>query len=449
MSQRNLSILIVVILVSFVCYARGDRNPYARFVATGLSKISSESLERVPSREIFNGAMQGMVEVLRRHGDEHSQFFDESKTDPVKAEIRQQFGGIGVRIQFVGDPPRLTIVGPPDPGTPAAQANLLPGDQILAIDGRPTDDMKFDEALHFLRGDPGEPLTLTIRHEHQEATHKVELVREVINIESILGDIRGPDRKWDFIVADDPRIAHVRIASFGDRTAAELERVLNRLTAEGVEGVVLDLRDNPGGALEAGISVCELFLPPNQLVVETRGRDGELLQRYETRKSGPFRDLPLVVLVNQNSASAAEIVAACLQDHGRALIAGQRSFGKGTVQQLIPLESGKSLLKLTWASFWRPSGTNIHRMLDSDDNADWGVTPDEGLSRPLSAEEYGAYRHYRSNRDLYGKEAPPQAEDLARLPPPAETDEQLQAALSALKAELSGNAADPTAGGRA
>jgi carboxyl-terminal processing protease len=159
------------------------------------------------------------------------------------------------------------------------------------------------------------------------------------------------------------------------------------------------LRDNSGGALDAAVAVCDLLLPGDQTIVETRGRDGKLRRRYETTGLGRYLNLPVAVVVNRDSASAAEIVAACLQDHGRAAVVGERTFGKGTVQQLVPL-GNNSLLKLTWASFWRPSGVNLHRMMDAPEDGTWGVVPDEGLERPLSDEEFEAYVNYRSQRDL-------------------------------------------------
>ena len=225
----------------------------------------------MPDRELFDAAMQGMVEVLHRHGDEHSQFLTEDEADPLRAEIRQQFGGIGVRIRFVGEPPRLAIVGPPDPGSPAARANLLPGDHILAIDDQPTAKMTMGDVLRLMRGEPGTMVTLTVEQEHEAKPRTVELTREIINIESILGDVHGSDGKWQFALAADPRIALVRITSFGDHTAEELARVLDQLTASGVQAVVLDLRDNAGGALDAAVAVCDLLLPGGKTVVETRG----------------------------------------------------------------------------------------------------------------------------------------------------------------------------------
>jgi carboxyl-terminal processing protease len=227
-------------------------------------------------------------------------------------------------------------------------------------------------------------------------------VREVINTESVLGDRRDKDGSWQFRLESDPQIALIRITSFGDRTAAEFANVMTKLSADGVRAVVLDLRDNPGGSLDAAVAVCQMLLPADKTIVETRGREQALLHRYVSTSDGKFMDVPIAVLVDQNSASAAEIVAACLQDHGRAIVVGQRSYGKGTVQQLLPLESGKSLLKLTWASFWRPSGANIHHAVGVPDDAKWGVVPDAGFESKLSPEEYKTYLVYREKRDGFG-----------------------------------------------
>jgi carboxyl-terminal processing protease len=399
MSQRNLIILWLATAVSYVCYVRGEQNPYARHVASGLAAIDQGSLERIPSRELFDGAMRGMVRILERHGDEHSQFLNDEESDPLRSEIRQQFGGIGVRLRIVGDPPRLIIAFPPDAGTPAARADLRAGDHILAIDGSPTEKLAMDDVVGLMRGEPGSSVRLTIQHEHESAPRTIEVVREIIEIESIFGDTRGPDGKWNFQLPADPRIAHVRIVMFGDRTALEFAEAIERSRAEGARAVVVDLRNNSGGSLEAAVAVCDLLLPTDRTVVETRGRDGDLLRRYETSGTGRYLDLPLAIVVNRDSASAAEIVAACLQDHSRAVIVGERTFGKGTVQQLVPL-ANNSLLKLTWASFWRPSGVNLHRMRDTPENGSWGVMPDAGLELRLSDEDFEAYVKYRNKRDL-------------------------------------------------
>jgi len=435
--QRNLLILLLATVISYACYVRGEQNPYARYIADGLAAIDEGSLEPVPDRELFDAAMEGMVGALRRYGDEHSQYLPEAEADPLRADIRQQFGGIGVRIGFEGDPPRLVIVGPPEPGTPADRANLLPGDQILAIDDHATKGMAMADVLRLMRGQPGTKIHLLIQQEHAAQPRPVDLVREVINIESILGDRRNDEGGWEFRLAADPLIAHVRIASFGDRTAMEFARVLEQVTADGAATVVLDLRENAGGALDAAVAVCEMLLPAEKVIVETRGRDQSLRQRYATTMDGGYLDLPLAVVVNQNSASAAEIVAACLQDHGRAVVVGERTYGKGTVQQLVPLESGRSLLKLTWASFWRPSGEKIHRSAGSAADGTWGVMPNPGYQRTLTPEEYAAYQKYRADRDILGLR---QRSNTAGNGDPEVAadfvDEQLKRAVDYLRSEL-------------
>lgn len=379
---------------------RGEQDPFARYVAEGLATIDRNVLEPVPERELFDGAMRGMVDVVNRHGDKHSEFLNEDEAGPLRAEIRQQFGGVGVRIGLEGDPPRLTIVGPPDVASPAAAAGLRAGDRIVSIDGNPTAGMDMPTILKLMRGTPRTTIELAIERDDGKVL-EFELVREVINIESVLGDRRSDDGSWQFRLEEDPRIAHIRIESFGDRTANELNRVLENVILAGAEAVMLDLRGDAGGSLDAAVDVCKLLLPADRSIVETRGRGGAIERRYATTENGRFLNIPIVVLVNQDSASAAEIVAACLQDHGRAAVAGQRSYGKGTVQQLLPLQNGKSLLKLTWASFWRPSGEIIHRATDATDGESWGVVPDKGLERKLTQQEYEAYLKYRDDRDRF------------------------------------------------
>jgi len=441
MSQRNLLILVLAFAISYACYVRGGQNPYERYVSEGLATIEQNSLEAVPSDELFHGAMDGMVKVLEAHGDSHSKFLDEKEAEPLRTEIHQQFGGIGVRIGFKGEPPQLMIMGPPDPDSPAAREDLQSGDRILSIDGQPTDGMTMENVLQRVRGRPGTPVELTVQAASDPERRTVRLVREVINIESVLGDRRDEDGRWQFLLEDAPEIAHIRIMNFGERTPQELERILRSVIAQGAKAAVLDLRDNPGGALESAVAICDLFLPANKLVVETRGRNGQVKYRYETTTNGPFLDLPLAVLVNQDSASAAEIVAACLQDHHRAVVGGQRSYGKGTVQQLVPMEAGKSLLKVTWASFWRPSDTKINRDADAKEDDPWGVVPDDGLEHHLSKEELEAYRKSRDDRDRIepsqrGQEtSSSSAGDSAKF-----VDEQLQLVVDALQNKIAAQA---------
>src|SRR5690348_14772206 len=198
MSRRNLLILLVAVVVSYACYLRNDQTPFARYAAEGLSTIQHGSLEAVPTRELFDGAMRGMVDVLHEHGDQHSEYRNEAEANRLRSEIHQQFGGIGVRIGFLGEQHRLAIVAPPEQGTPAARAKLQIGDFILAINDQPTDRVPVGEVQRLIRGEPGTSLRLKIESPSDQAPRTVELVREVINTESVLGDRRDKDGSWQF-----------------------------------------------------------------------------------------------------------------------------------------------------------------------------------------------------------------------------------------------------------
>jgi carboxyl-terminal processing protease len=404
MSYRNLMLLLAMMLVSFACYVRAEQNPYARYVAAGFSVIDDWALEKAPDQELFNGAMHGMISVLHRHGDQHSEFVDANQQEAFTEEYDQEFGGVGIRLRLLGEPPMPTVIGLPEPGSPAAEANIRLGDRIEAVDGQATAGLELDDVTRMVRGPIGEPVTLTVMRPGAAAPHAVTVKRAVIMVESILGDVRGPDGRWNFLISEDPRIGYVRIRMFGDKTAEELAAVLANLTKDGeLAGLIIDVRDDAGGALDAAVEISDLFLRAGRTIVSTRDRDGNVRDRYLSTGAGEFADLPLVVLVDRNSASASEIVAACLQDYDRAKIVGERSYGKGTVQRLMHIESGRSLLKLTSATYWRPSEKNIHRMPDDDESAEWGVTPDEGFVVPLSQEEYDVWRNYRNRRDLIGE----------------------------------------------
>jgi carboxyl-terminal processing protease len=406
MSRRNLLLLLGALLASYTCYVRAEQNPYARYVAAGFSIIDRWALGDTPDQTLFNAAMDGMVGVLREGGDEHSEFIDARHASMFREEIGQEFGGVGLRLRVLGDPPLPTVVGPPEPDTPAVEAGVHIGDRLLAVDGTTTAGLTIEQVTELVRGPVDAPVKLTLRPAGKDETREVTVDRAVILVESVLGDVRRPDGRWNFIVSEEPRIAYARITKFGDKTAAELALIVKQL-AEGPEpltGLILDVRDDPGGSLDAAVDVSDLFLRAGQTIVTTRGRDEKVLERRMATGSGNA-ELPLAVLIDHNSASASEILAACLQDYGRAAIVGERSYGKGTVQRLMPVESGRSLLKLTSATYWRPSEKNIHRMPDDPPDAEWGVTPDPELTVPLTGEEYDAWRKARIRRDLVGDDA--------------------------------------------
>jgi len=402
MSHRSLLLLLVAAMVSYVCHVRAEQNPYARYVAGGFSTIDRWALEDAPDQQLFDAAMHAMIDVLHQRGDTHSEFIDSQHRGDYADEYRQEFGGIGIHLRMLGDPPMPTIIGVPDPGSPSRHGDIHLADRIQAVDGRSTTGMDLEDVKRMIRGPIDEPVILTLMAPGSNSTRDVTVNRTVVNIESVLGDIRGPDGRWNYVISENPRIGYVRITMFGDKTVSELGRVLADLQKGGLEGLILDVRDNAGGALDAAVKVSDMFLPAGRTIVTTRGRDGVVRDRSVSSGAGGYSDVPMVVIVDRNSASASEIVAACLQDYHRAVVVGQRSFGKGTVQRLIRVESGRSLLKLTSATYWRPSRKNIHRMPGDDESAEWGVTPDPGLEVKLEPGQYAQWRKFRARRDLLG-----------------------------------------------
>jgi carboxyl-terminal processing protease len=315
---------------------------------------------------------------------------------------------------------------------------------IEKIDGAPTDGLRIDDAMEKLKGDPGSEVTLSIFRPRTGARRDYALEREIVTLDSVLGDARGDDDRWNFLLpsenAADPKIAYIRLTGFSGETVDELETALGRAKDQGMQALVLDLRFNPGGLLTAAVGVSDLFLREGR-IVSVRGRNTPE-RVYDARPAGTFEDFPIVVLVNRYSASASEIVAACLQDHGRAVILGERTFGKGSVQNVIELEGGRSALKLTTSTYHRPSGRNIHREEGAPEEADWGVKPDDGFTVRMADEELTAWLINRRERDrLLVSHAPAAADpDLppgeAPRPVKPARDRQLERALEHLRTKL-------------
>ncbi|HEV3344231.1 MAG TPA: S41 family peptidase [Pirellulales bacterium] len=407
MPRRNLYLLFAVALVSLACYVKADsayRSRYGQMSDTfieALKQIDQHYIEPVPERQLFEAALAGMVAKL---GDPYSAYEPPQEALEFRQQLDQKFGGIGVEVTIDPSNRRLTVASPMI-GTPAYEAGILAGDQILAIDGETTEGMDYEEARRRMRGEPGEPVTLTILHPGQPAPLDLKLARAIIKIPSVLGDTRDEHGQWNFALAEHPKIGYVRIISFGEQTVGELEKALASLAKQQAQAVVLDLRHNFGGILRSAVSSCDFFVQDG-VIVTTRGRDRkENLETFRASGKARFTTWPIVVLVDHLTASAAEIVAACLQDHQRAVVVGERSWGKGTVQNVIPLEGGKSALKLTVATYWRPSERNIHRLHDAKEDDDWGVKPDKGFDIKLSQEDQARSAEERRQRDAAGASA--------------------------------------------
>ncbi|MBY0230349.1 MAG: S41 family peptidase [Gemmataceae bacterium] len=453
MSRRNLFWLLGIasatvfgLAVSYSAPTREKDHDYelVRLVVDVLQEVRQKYVVDIdPERErkLVEDMINGGLERL----DPHSQYINEKDYKAFDRQSKGKFGGIGVQVGFDRNNRGLLTVISPMVDTPAYEAGLMAGDIILKIDGKATDSMRMSEAVDMIQGKPGTLVTLTVARAGEKEPKDFEVKRAIIKVPTVLGDTRDPDdpKKWDFFIDKKDRIAYVRISNFGENTTEELKAVLAQLEKGDVAGLVLDLRSNPGGLLKSAIEVSDLFLRDG-IIVSTKGRNHrDEVHRAKlegTVLSEPGQEVPLAVLVNRYSASASEIVSAALQDHKRAVVVGERSYGKGSVQNVILMEGERSALKLTTASYWRPSGKNIHRFPDKKDfeaakiDADeWGVSPDKGLDVPMKDEERVKWMAWRADRDIIrakGKPAPKAKDDK-----PFE-DRVLKKAVERLKKDL-------------
>jgi carboxyl-terminal processing protease len=314
--------------------------------------------EKSSYESLVQGALGGMLQSL----DPHSQFLDEEAYKSMREETSGKFGGLGITIGIKDS--MLTVIAPME-GTPAFRVGLLSGDKIMEIEGESTEGISLEDAVKKLRGDPGVPVKIKIFRPRFQLMREFVITRAIINVPSIKDtQVLGGD------------IGYVRLLQFGESTARDLHAELDTLEAQKVRALVLDLRSNPGGLLNAAVEVAQLFLERGDLIVFTRGRDNRLERSYRARARRTFPDVPMVVLINGFSASASEIVAGALQDNRRAVLVGEKSFGKGSVQSVLPQDAGTAI-RLTTAKYYTPSERVIH---------DNGIEPDVVV--PMSVENW-------------------------------------------------------------
>ncbi len=365
-----------------------------------LSIIQNQYVDETEPKEVIYGAVRGMLRSL----DPHSSFMDPESYREMQVETSGSFGGLGIEITVRDDV--LTVVAPID-GTPAWRAGIQPNDRIVKIEGLATKDMSLADAVKKMRGPKGTKVTITVVREGAKEPFDVSLMREVIQVQSIKAQEL------------EPGIGYIRIRQFQERTAPDLVAAVEKFDKGGqLAGLILDLRFNPGGLLSSAVEVSEEFLGDGKLIVYTEGRVRNQNMRFTAHAKRAVTDVPLVVLVNQGSASASEIVAGAVQDHGRGVVLGTQTFGKGSVQTIIPLADGSGL-RLTTARYFTPKGRSIHGK---------GITPDIVIEAPK--DEAGAVKP--------GAPPLPEAEQMKR-------DVQLQRAIEILKASRILDKTKPTA----
>lgn len=396
-----------------------------------LDQVERNYVKNISRRELLEAAIEGVLDKL----DPYSSYINREEMGRFKTNVESQFGGIGIQIGVQAG--QLKVISPLT-GTPAYRAGILAGDVILEIDGKPAANLSLEDAVKRLKGDAGTSISLSILHPGTTEKKVMSLTREMIHVETILGDYRKPDDTWDFYLNRDKRIGYVRLTAFSNDTPRDLKRVIEQLRAEGLKGLILDLRFNPGGLLTSAVEVSDMFISSGR-IVSTQGRN-TAERTWDAKKEGTFEGFPMVVLVNGYSASASEIVSACLQDHKRAIIVGERTWGKGSVQNVIELEDGKSALKLTTASYRRPNGHNIHRFPDSKDTDEWGVMPNDGYEVKLSLDEITELLRIRRERDILQPKSAVESTSSSENKPSqsavAQPDRQLQKALDYLSQAL-------------
>jgi carboxyl-terminal processing protease len=393
-----------------------------------LSYVQNNYVEPADEQQLLRGAIRGMLDTL----DPHTQYMPPDVFKEMKIDTSGEFGGLGLELARHED--ALVVISPLD-DTPAQRAGIRAGDQVLRIDDESTRAMGVERANQKMRGPAGKKVLLTIMREGFTAPREFALIRDHIRIAAVEGVLYGG-------------FAHVKVKNFQERTDAALGKELERLRAQRggqeLKGLVLDLRNNPGGLLDQAVAMADRFLPGGLVIVSTRGRSGAQVTEERSRDRGTERPYPLVVLVNSGTASASEIVAGALQDHHRALLLGTPTFGKGSVQTVIELEDGSGL-KLTIARYYTPSGRSIQEK---------GIVPEavvpevEGgqLSAAGQLRERDLRRHFKGEGDSTEAAAPRVSLPEPRQPFEAAarlTDYQLRVALEYLNAGGTGHPAGP------
>jgi carboxyl-terminal processing protease len=413
MPPRNLLVLVLAVATCLASQGLAARTLPGRRFNEVVTLIERAHLAPVATGALVEAAINAAVGTL----DEHSEYLHGARREAVETALDQEFVGVGLELEphpRTGEPVVVTTL----PDGPAWRGGVRGGERIVSVDGVPTRREPLSAVVGRLRGPRGTAVSLELALPPDapatldpaapppaDSTRAVMLVRDLVRMESVLGDSRRADGTWAWRLGDEPAVGLVRIVGFGEHTAAEFRSALAALAADGpadappLRGLVIDLRENLGGLLPAAVDVCDQLLEDG-VIVATRGRaDGTAPAARRATGEAWLPGLPIAVLVDGLTSSVAEIVAACLQDQGRAVVVGSRTFGKGTVQSILPL-SGAGRLKLTTAEYLRPNGDRLHRGPRDGTDAPWGVSPDLGLEHAPTRVALERLRSWRRQRDL-------------------------------------------------
>jgi carboxyl-terminal processing protease len=344
-------ILLLCIFVTPSAYLLKAENPdifkdpkevfeYIRIFADAVTLVGSEYLEEIDIKKLVYGAIQGMTNAL----DGYSNFLDPEGYKEIKEDTKGEFGGVGIEIGVRNGV--LTVISPIE-DTPAYDAGIKSGDRIVKINGMLTKEMTLDDAVKKLRGKPGSIAVISVIREKTVELLEFNVKRAIIKLKSI---------KEAEIVQND--IGYIRILEFQSDTAKEMKKAINLLVQDGAKDLIIDLRNNPGGLFSAAVDSADLLLDPGFLIVYTEGRGKEKRVDYLSKRKAFFNDMNIVVLVNEGSASSSEILAGAIKDNKRGVVMGTRTFGKGSVQTVVPLKDG-SAIRLTTAAYYTPTGSII------------------------------------------------------------------------------------------
>jgi carboxyl-terminal processing protease len=434
MPKRNIAWMLVVALFALLFWQLpptiARRDSVYRTLSPLVeirSLIRKRYVEEVDDDQLVRGAIEGMLHNL----DPFSAYFSEEEYGDFQRHAAGSYDGVGIELG-VAPGGELIIISPIE-GGPAFSAGVLPGDQILEIDGEPAENLTPYEASKQILGNAGTTVTLKVRHtENGGGVESFTLTRATITLHSVNGWSRNTEGAWNYWIDPNRRLAYVRVSHFIPETVGSLDKVVEESLTDGMQGFILDLRGNPGGLLESAVEMADRFLDDG-IIVTTRGRWSQADQ-VVARSEGTYPQFPMVVLVDRFSASGAEIVAGALRDHGRATVIGERTFGKGTVQNVIELEDHSSALRLTTAYYYLPNGECIHRTQQAEKEGKWGVEPD--IAIPLTLDELTEIYRSRAAVDrtaLPSEQTDQGAEPVVRAPL---IDKHIQRGLQVLTEQL-------------